>query len=110
MTSITTRLIATSNHSVNMNAITTAPSVPTPIAITMRLIEFSESVGSRSLERRLRQLCDQQIERLCVPRKCLDAWNSVPERFVTFKQVSDGNPHLIVKPIREILFPPPISE
>jgi len=40
MTSITTRLIATSNHSVIINAITTAASVLTPIAITMRLLEL----------------------------------------------------------------------
>jgi hypothetical protein len=41
MTPITTRLIATSNHSVTIKAITTAASVPRPIAITMRLIEFA---------------------------------------------------------------------
>jgi hypothetical protein len=49
MTPITTLLIATSNHSVSINAITTAASVPTPIAVTMRLIEvLAESFGSRS--------------------------------------------------------------
>ena len=49
MTPITTRLIATPNHSVNINVITTAASVLTPIAITMRLIELlAGSFGSRS--------------------------------------------------------------
>ena len=42
MTPITIRLIATSNHSVTTKAITTAASVPRPIAITMRLIECVE--------------------------------------------------------------------
>jgi len=59
MTPITTLLIATANHSVNINAITRAASVPTPIATTMRLIKLlAESFGSRSLRRR--QLRNQQ--------------------------------------------------
>jgi hypothetical protein len=61
MTPITTLLIATANHSVNINAITRAASVPTPIATTMRLIKLlAESFGSRSLRLRLRQLRNQQ--------------------------------------------------
>lgn len=59
MTPITTRLIAASNHSDNINAITTVASVPTPTATTMRLIELlAERFGSRSLRRSLRKLRD----------------------------------------------------
>ena len=61
MTPITTLLIATSNHSVNINAIMRAASVPTPIATTMRLIKLlAESFGSRSLRRGLRELCNEE--------------------------------------------------
>lgn len=67
MTRITTRLIATSNHSVNINSITTTARVPTPIAIAMRLIELlAESFGSRSLRRCLRQLRNQQPHKALV--------------------------------------------